>query len=122
MSSFRREKRRLNGRSTALRAITTRLASPIFAVCHARTPLTPQCVNENKKRTIAETIMQTAEAPDASPIDPVDEVLLYHAGNTRAAIMTLLKDCAHLREQLMLTESAMSFGLTRGWKPAYDRP
>ncbi|SIQ57694.1 hypothetical protein SAMN05880582_102186 [Rhizobium sp. RU20A] len=55
-------------------------------------------------------------------IDPVDEVLSYHAGDIRAAILTLLKDCVHLREQLALMEASMSRGMTRGWRPAFERP
>ncbi|WP_377292694.1 hypothetical protein [Rhizobium sp. SG2393] len=63
-----------------------------------------------------------AEAADATiAINPVDEVLSYHAGDVRAAIQTLLKDCVHLREQLALTEAAISRGMTRGWRPAFER-
>ncbi|WFT88015.1 hypothetical protein [Rhizobium leguminosarum] len=38
-----------------------------------------------------------------------------------AAIDTLLEDIRHLRHQLALTEGAMRRGMTRGWRPIYDR-
>jgi hypothetical protein len=51
----------------------------------------------------------------------LEEVLAYHDGNALAAVQTLLADCKHLRGQLAITECAMSRGLTRGWRPKYDR-
>ncbi|MGO7513374.1 hypothetical protein ACC677_08580 [Rhizobium ruizarguesonis] len=49
------------------------------------------------------------------------EVIAYHSGDTHAAIDTLLEDIRHLRRQLALAEGAMSRGMTRGWRPDYDR-
>ncbi|MBY5338203.1 hypothetical protein V7796_15895 [Rhizobium laguerreae] len=49
------------------------------------------------------------------------EVIAYHRGDTHAAIDTLLEDIRHLRRQLALAEGAMSRGMTRGWRPDYDR-
>ncbi|MGO7300345.1 hypothetical protein ACCS72_28420 [Rhizobium ruizarguesonis] len=49
------------------------------------------------------------------------EVIAYHSGDTHAAIGTLLEDIRHLRRQLALAEGAMSRGMTRGWRPDYDR-
>ncbi|MBY3223740.1 hypothetical protein [Rhizobium laguerreae] len=49
------------------------------------------------------------------------EVIAYHRGDTHAAIETLLDDIRHLRRQLALAEGAMSRGMTRGWRPDYDR-
>lgn len=66
--------------------------------------------------------MITARAtvePDVD--DDVETVLTWHQGDARAAIKTLLNDCSHLRKQLQVTETAMSTGFTRGWRPSYDR-
>jgi hypothetical protein len=49
------------------------------------------------------------------------EVIAYHRGDTHAAIDTLLEYIRHLRRQLTLAEGAMSRGITRGWRPSYDR-
>ncbi|WP_221154092.1 hypothetical protein [Rhizobium lentis] len=51
----------------------------------------------------------------------VAEVIAYHGGDMEAAIGTLLDDIRHLRHQLVLAEGAMSRGMTRGWRPIYDR-
>lgn len=64
---------------------------------------------------------QPAEQPPVACDDPVEVVLAYHEGDAHAAIMTLLEDCHHLRQQLTATQAAMSAGMTRGWKPKYDR-
>ena len=53
--------------------------------------------------------------------DEIAEVLAYHQGDAQAAIGTLLNDIRHLRWQLVLTECAMGRGITRGWRPIYDR-
>ncbi|MGO6667965.1 hypothetical protein ACCS43_21780 [Rhizobium ruizarguesonis] len=53
--------------------------------------------------------------------DERDKVIAYHRGDTDAAIDTLLQDIRHLRRQLALAEGAMSRGMTRGWRPDYDR-
>lgn len=54
-------------------------------------------------------------------IDPVEEALTWHDGDARAAIATLLADCAYLRWQLDLASRAMGSGFTRGWRPGADR-
>ncbi|MGR9226155.1 hypothetical protein [Rhizobium leguminosarum] len=53
--------------------------------------------------------------------EEIAEVLSYHRGDAQAAIGTLLNDISHLRWQLVLTEGAMGRGITRGWRPKYDR-
>ncbi|AGS25896.1 hypothetical protein [Rhizobium etli] len=53
--------------------------------------------------------------------DEIAEVLAYHQGNAQATIGTLLNDIRHLRWQLVLTEGAMGRGITRGWRPSYER-
>nr|WP_276553718.1 dehydrogenase [Shinella kummerowiae] len=47
--------------------------------------------------------------------------MAWHDGNARAAIATLLADCAYLRWQLELAGRALSPGFTRGWRPDLDR-
>ena len=61
------------------------------------------------------------QAPETIPEDPVDAALAWHQGDPRATIATLIEDCRHLRQQLALTECAMSRGMTRGWRPSFDR-
>ncbi|EJC85341.1 hypothetical protein Rleg4DRAFT_7670 [Rhizobium leguminosarum bv. trifolii WSM2297] len=53
--------------------------------------------------------------------DEIAEVLAYHKGDVQAAIATLLGDIRYLRWQLVLTEGAMGRGITRGWRPSYER-
>lgn len=53
--------------------------------------------------------------------DELQEVLAYHDGDALAAVRTLLDDCRHLRGELALAEGAMSAGMTRGWRPTYER-
>ncbi|WP_041671472.1 hypothetical protein [Rhizobium leguminosarum] len=52
--------------------------------------------------------------------DEIAEVLVYHKGDVKSAIGTLLGDIRHLRWQLVLTEGAMGRGFTRGWRPKYE--
>ncbi|OWV92771.1 dehydrogenase [Rhizobium sp. R72] len=51
----------------------------------------------------------------------VQAALAWHDDDVKATIATLLEDIRHLRHQLALAESAMSRGMTRGWKPAFER-
>ncbi len=53
--------------------------------------------------------------------DPVDHIIAWHAGDSRAAIETLMEDIQHLRMQLALATAAMGKGFTRGWKPEAER-
>jgi len=61
------------------------------------------------------------QSPEITPEHAVDAALAWHQGDPRATIATLIEDCRHLRQQLALTEGAMSRGMTRGWTPSYDR-
>ena len=61
------------------------------------------------------------QSPEITTEDPVNAALAWHQGDPRATIATLIEDCRHLRQQLALTEGAMSRGMTRGWMPSYDR-
>ncbi len=54
-------------------------------------------------------------------VDPVDHIIAWHDGDSRAAIETLMEDILHLRMQLALATAAMGTGFTRGWKPEAER-
>lgn len=51
----------------------------------------------------------------------IEAALAYHDGNVEATIATLLEDLRFLRQQLAWLEGAMSTGMTRGWRPSYER-
>lgn len=79
-------------------------------------------VGVNDEPLSAEARMKSAPTtvePDVD--DDVEMVLTWHEGDARAAIRTLLNDCSHLRKQLQVTETAMSTGFARGWRPSYNR-
>lgn len=50
----------------------------------------------------------------------VEAAIAWHNGDARAVVATLLDDVRHLRLQLALAEGAMSRGMVRGWRPAYE--
>jgi hypothetical protein len=58
------------------------------------------------------------ETPQA---DPVEHLIVWHDGDVKAAIKTLLDDIQELRQQLALASSAISPGYTRGWMPDNDQ-
>jgi hypothetical protein len=73
-------------------------------------------------RREGEAVSAAAKEADKEEVrSELDEVLSYHGGDALAAVQTLLDDCKHLRRELVLTEGAMSRGMTRGWKPRFDR-
>jgi hypothetical protein len=51
----------------------------------------------------------------------LEAALAWHDGDLSATIRALLEDCRHLREQLALTNGAVSRGLVRGWEPSFER-
>jgi len=51
----------------------------------------------------------------------VEAALAFHDDDARATVATLLADIKHLRMQLALAEGAMSHGMSRGWRPRFDR-
>ena len=61
------------------------------------------------------------EADVPTPEQEYLNALRYHGGDASATVRTLLQDCKHLREQLALTQIAMSAGFTRGWLPSFER-
>lgn len=58
---------------------------------------------------------------DLIPADPIEAVLAWHAGDSRAAIETLLADCAFLRDELVVASALLSRGIGRGWMPKLER-
>lgn len=60
-------------------------------------------------------------AKTEEPLGPVDEAIAWHDGDVRATIETLIADCGFLREQLAMTDRAISRGFTRGWRPQLNR-
>ncbi|MGO7181167.1 hypothetical protein ACCT14_13295 [Rhizobium brockwellii] len=69
----------------------------------------------------ASVVKEAVSADELPPGWEIEAVLAWHDDNARAAIGTLLDDIRHLRQQLVLTEGAISRGMTRGWRPSYDR-
>ncbi|GMB82876.1 hypothetical protein NN6n1_36590 [Shinella zoogloeoides] len=64
--------------------------------------------------------MRPLERQNDNP-NEIDAALAWHDGDARAAIATLLADCAYLRWQLELARRAMSSGFARGWQPGSER-
>ena len=65
--------------------------------------------------------MSAVEMIDTPAASNIDLALAYHDGDAVATIATLLEDLKHLRQQLVLAEGAMSRGITRGWRPSFER-
>lgn len=66
--------------------------------------------------------MLPEQLPPPSPQDdPVAAAIAWHNGDAVATVATLIEDCRHLREQLALAEGLMSSGMSRGWRPRYER-
>jgi hypothetical protein len=65
--------------------------------------------------------MSTKSAKQINADFEVEAALAFHDEDPKATIATLLADIKHLRTQLALAEVAMSRGMTRGWKPSFDR-
>lgn len=64
------------------------------------------------------------EDPDtqsAGDVDLAASVLKAHGGDPLEAIRSLLADADFLRDQLWIASSLMSKGISRGWKPQYER-
>lgn len=53
--------------------------------------------------------------------DFATSILEAHNGDAVAAIRSLLLDADFLRDQLWIAASLMSSGISRGWKPQYER-
>nr|CAD6613053.1 dehydrogenase [Rhizobium sp. Khangiran2] len=64
-----------------------------------------------------ETVTQSPET-----VDLAVSVIAAFDGDALAAIRNLLADADFLRDQLYTASCVMSAGMTRGWKPKYERP
>lgn len=64
-----------------------------------------------------------AETGTQSPleVDLAMSVLDAAGGDPLVAIRSLLADADFLRDQLFIASSRMSKGISRGWKPKYER-
>lgn len=54
-------------------------------------------------------------------VDLAVSVLKAAGGDPLVAIRSLLFDADFLRDQLFIASSLMSKGISRGWKPQYER-
>ncbi|AVA22004.1 hypothetical protein [Rhizobium sp. NXC24] len=68
----------------------------------------------------------TQLAPETGAQSPPDvdlavSVLNAFDGDALAAIRELLEDADFLRDQLYIASNLMSKGISRGWKPQYER-
>ncbi|NTH43197.1 hypothetical protein G6K98_00990 [Agrobacterium rhizogenes] len=71
--------------------------------------------------TVTEKTAVGSPEPELSTEELARIVLAFHGGDHLAAIKALLQDAQHLRLQLVLTQAAMSKGLTRGWAHSFER-
>lgn len=64
-----------------------------------------------------------AETGTQSPaeVDLAVSVLKGAGGDPLVAIRSLLADADFLRDQLYIASNLMSKGISRGWKPQYER-
>lgn len=69
--------------------------------------------------------LEIGPAESASVLSPaadlVGAMLEAYRGDYRAAMEALMADADFLRDQLHTASCLMSSGLTRGWKPKYER-
>ncbi len=59
--------------------------------------------------------------PQSTSENPVADAIAWHDGDSVATVATLIEDCRFLRQQLALAEGLMSCGMSRGWRPRYER-
>ncbi len=55
------------------------------------------------------------------PEDEIDEALAYHQGDARATVAALLAERDFLLREIEYATLAMSYGFSRGWKPANQK-
>lgn len=62
--------------------------------------------------------------PEQIAEDPmtVDIVLQRFNGDARAALTAAIEDVTFLRREIEFARLAMSYGFSRGWRPALERP
>lgn len=61
------------------------------------------------------------DTQSTTEIDLAMSVLTAHGGDALAAIRQLLEDADFLRDQLWIASNLMSKGMSRGWRPQYER-
>jgi hypothetical protein len=64
---------------------------------------------------------EAVESVTEPEVDLAESVLTAHGGDALAAIRSLLEDADFLRDQLYIASSLMSRGISRGWRPKYER-
>jgi hypothetical protein len=64
--------------------------------------------------------MNVAPEPPTE-VDLVESVLSACGGDARLAIREFLADADFLRDQLYIASELMSKGMSRGWRPKYER-
>ncbi|KQQ72379.1 hypothetical protein ASF70_12660 [Rhizobium sp. Leaf321] len=64
----------------------------------------------------AETVTQSTVEPDLAVT-----VLAAAGGDPLVAIRSLIEDAEFFREQLYVASRLMSAGISRGWRPTYER-
>lgn len=52
----------------------------------------------------------------------VEAVLARFNGDARAALTAAIEDVTFLRREIEFARLAMSYGFSRGWRPALERP
>ncbi|MCL4745124.1 MAG: hypothetical protein KJZ83_06880 [Burkholderiaceae bacterium] len=61
------------------------------------------------------------DASSREVAEDVDSILSRFDGDARAALCAALDDIAFLRREIEFAALAMSYGFTRGWRPALER-
>lgn len=61
------------------------------------------------------------DTQSVAEVDLAESVLKAAGGDALAAIRSLLDDADFLRDQLFIASNLMSRGISRGWKPKYER-
>ena len=65
---------------------------------------------------LEETVTQSLDEEDLAV-----SVLAAAGGDPLVAIRTLLEDADFLRDELYVASTLMSAGMSRGWRPKYER-
>jgi len=55
-------------------------------------------------------------------VDMVEAIIRHFNDDPRQAVRELLLDADFLRDQLYIASQLLSQGISRGWRPKYERP
>ncbi|WP_428427339.1 hypothetical protein [Pararhizobium sp.] len=69
-----------------------------------------------KQLTLEETVTQSLDEEDLAA-----SVLAAAGGDPLVAIRSLIDDADFFRDQLYVASTLMSAGISRGWKPKFER-